>query len=55
MVERNDNMRKIMTTQCKVGGGTTIQILYRKERLSKTSSFSYNSQKGVMLVGGLIE
>lgn len=55
MVERNDNM-KIMTTQCKVGGGgTTIQILYRKERLSKTSSFSYNSRKGVMLVGGLIE
>lgn len=50
-----ENIKSSMTTQCKPGGGTTIQIIYRKEELFKTSSFSYNSRKGVMLVGGLIE
>lgn len=28
-----------MTTQCKPGGGITIQFIYRKEELFKTSSF----------------
>lgn len=49
-----ENIKSSMTTQCKPGGGTTIQIIYRKEELFKTSSFK-TSERRSKLVGDLIE
>lgn len=50
---KGGNMKKLMTTQCKPGGGTTIQIIYRKEELFKTSSFRTSERRFNVRLGGL--
>ncbi len=41
-----EKYKNSMTTQCKHGGGTIIQFIYRKEELFKTSSSCNNRGRG---------